>query len=823
MRSGDCRSAHGRSRWRLGILVAVAVLASPLADAASAAAQVDDGRGSASAPAGAAFDVRRLGGADRYDTSLQIAHEIVGRAGGSVEDAVVASGVSWLDAAVGASLAGRLDVPLLLMPPGGLRPDARSLLTRSGVTRVFAIGGASAIPETDLSGIRDLGVNVERVGGDDPIATALAAAALDRAAEPARRTAIDEPALTGTPDTVAGLGTVRSLPSRAVVLAGVEASGDAHVAAPFAARARLPLLLTSPDSLDAATARVLDERAITHVVVSGVHGPLSDSLRDDLDALGISAVQLGNFGSLPASAAAASFSTDDSTGQFAAWSQRSCPQQWPSTVGLASNLGVWDAFSAAPLLGHLCAPLLLTTSHGLGSEANAALYRALHTGTNSLLIFGGRAAVGAAAAEQASSPRVPIRVATVTGGTAAGESDQAVVVLDENRRQRWYLSGSGFSEFDCPSATWSPQRRHIAFSAVHDGTAGVFVLDVATGSFWRVTSTARDYWVHNCQLAWSADGAKIGFVAYFEERDRWDDRQLSKVYVADIRDRSLRRMTSDDKLELSVSWAPNDHRLAVLRVSPSLHPYDPNELLIIDTATRQVTAIDRYEVINSPRWSPDGSMISVATWIDRCCTDMAHPRILVIDAFQPHDKVLDDLKGVLAWAPNGCCIATFSGYYANDIGIVDIATGARRSLISASDYWEGTAFRGWSRDGLSIFATAVAHVQGAPAWVHELMMINASDGRVALLPLEGPNELFSFGGFSPDGRHIVYGASEVSESVFQLRIVDTAPRGASTVGLDLSSDLPRLSGGDYNSSYAGWHQLRWTASGIYGSATHWRW
>ena len=233
------------------------------------------------------FEVQRLGGADLYDTSLLVAGEMVHRLGGKAPGVVVASGRSWQHAAVGASLAGGLDLPLLLVPPGGLRSSALRLLGDAGVTEVFAIGGASVIPETDLGGIRDLGVRVERVGGDDPTAVALAAALLGTAAEPAHVSVPEEPALNGTPDTVTGLGTVRSPPSRAAVLARVDTSGDAHVAAPFAARARLPLLLTSPTSLSAATVRFLDERPITHVVMSGVHGPPSDSLRDDLDALGI--------------------------------------------------------------------------------------------------------------------------------------------------------------------------------------------------------------------------------------------------------------------------------------------------------------------------------------------------------------------------------------------------------------------------------------------------------------------------------------------------------------------------------------------------------
>ena len=815
------------------MLAAVAVLAANIGGEGPAAAQVDAGRGSVSVLTEGGFEVQRLGGADLYDTSLLIAGEMVHRLGGKTPGVVIASGRSWQHAAVGASLAGGLDLPLLLVPPGGLRPSALRLLEDAGVTSVFAIGGASVIPETDLGGIRDLGVRVERVGDDDPIAAALAAASLGPAGEPARSSAPKEPALAGTPDTVTGLGNVRSPPSRAVVLARVDASGDAHVAVPFAARARLPLLLTPPDSLDAATARFLDERAITHVVVSGAHGPPSDSLRDNLDVLGISVVQLGNFGSLPASAAAADFAADDSTGQFASWSRRSCPQQPPPTVGLASNRGVWDAFSAAPLLGHMCAPLLLTSRNDLGSEANAVLYRALHTGTKSLLIFGGRAVIGDVAAEQAGSPRVPIRVATVTGATPADDNSEAIVVIDENRQQRRYLSGHGFSEIRCPDPAWSPRGRHVAFNGVRGGTAGVFVLDVTTGNFWRVTPAARDSWVHNCQLAWSADGTKMAFVAYFEERITWRDGQFSKVYVADMRDQSPRRMTFDDKLELSVTWAPSDHRLLVLRVSPGLDPSWPDELLIIDTDTQRISAVDRYGVIHHPRWSPDGSMIAVSTWSDRMGLDMAHPRIAVIDANEPHGTLLGGLDRMLAWAPNGCCITTFSGYYANDIGVVDITSGRFRELVSATDYWEGTSFEGWSPDGFSIFATEVAHVNGSPAWVHELMVINALDGQVTRLPLEGPTESFSFGGFSPDGRQIVYGASDIrefipgepqdSDPVFQLRIVDTSPGGQTNAALDLSSDLPLLSGLTEKESFAGWHQLRWTAYGIHSTVGHYRW
>lgn len=559
------RLPGGQRRRVLSLLIVAALLAPQIAAAEPAAAQADASGDAVSAAVEDGFEVGRVGGADRYETSLLIAEEMVRRLGGEVSSVVVSSGRSWQHTAIGASLAGGIDAPLLLVPPGGLRSSALRLLRDAGVTKVFAVDGASTLPETDLRSVRDLGVSVERVGGEDPIATALAAAALGPEAEPERSSAPDAPAPTGTPDTLAGLGEMRSPPSRAVVLASAKASGDAHVAAPFAARAQLPLLFTSPAALDKATARFLDGRKITHVVVTGAHGPPSDTLRDDLETLGVSVVQLGNFGSLPASAATASFSTDDNTGQFDSWTRRTCEPQAPSTVGLASKLMPWDGLSAAPLLGYLCAPLVLTSRHGLSSEANGVLYRSLHSATKSLLILGGHAVIRPAAAEQAGSPRVPIRVATVANDTAAGSSGQAIVILDEHRRQQRHLSDSGFSEIHNQSLRWSPESRHIAFAGVRDGTAGVFVLDVATGGFWRVTPDARDYWAHYARIAWSADGTKLAFSVSFDKNVGWRNDGFTKVHVADIRDGSLHRVTFDDKHERHAGWAPGDQRLLVLR------------------------------------------------------------------------------------------------------------------------------------------------------------------------------------------------------------------------------------------------------------------
>jgi putative cell wall-binding protein len=64
--------------------------------------------------------VRRLAGPDRYETAARIAAELPA----NVTPAYVASGQAFPDALVGAALAGRRGVPLVLTPPDRVRIPA---------------------------------------------------------------------------------------------------------------------------------------------------------------------------------------------------------------------------------------------------------------------------------------------------------------------------------------------------------------------------------------------------------------------------------------------------------------------------------------------------------------------------------------------------------------------------------------------------------------------------------------------------------------------------------------------------------------------------
>ena len=186
-----------------------------------------------------------------------------------------------------------------------------------------------------------------------------------------------------------------------------------------------------------------------------------------------------------------------------------------------------------------------------------------------------------------------------------------------------------------------------------------------------------------------------------------------------------------------------------------------------------------------------------------------------------------EISSILAWTPGGCCIAAFNSHrdaydhFAKDIILLDIATGQSRPLIpNGIDYPAMARFKGWTQDGRRIIATDTEFIQKSYR-VHGLLMFDIIDNTVSELPFDGPGQEFEFGGFSPDERHFVYGVSVGPDSVFQLRVVGTAPAVQSDIGMDLTSDLPRLSGIAVDESYAIWTGLSWTASGIYGAVTHW--
>lgn len=824
-------------RW---LVAAICLAASVLpASGAGATVESDDdvtGRAAEAAAAARSVEVVRLWGQDRYETSLAVAREFVRTVGGRVDRVVLASGRSDSSAALAAALAGGIDAPLVLVPPEGLGSDALNLLSDAGVQEALVVDWDRQLSEHNLASIRRDGIRVVRIGGHSLAALSVATSEIVGVKDPpASSRGAGEGSADGSPDTVEGL-VLPTQQVRAVVLAH---SRDPAAAAVLAARARLPLLLTSGDSLPTQIAEFLDLRDVTHAVVAARRDMIaSDTLRQ-IEALGIEAIALGGHGLVETTAAVASFSTDDVTGRFTSVTRRECAVGAPPTVGVArgpehsgsgqSMRAMWDAYSAAPLLGRLCSPLLLTTPHELAVNTNAVLYRAQHTGTTAVHVFGGSAAVSDAVRGQATEPEIPIRVALSVPDPSSEDGGDAIAVIDERLDLQHHLIGSNLGSVG--NLSWSPQQRHLAFTAHQDGAGGVFIYELATGDLWRVTPSSEHYYLpYGDALDWSDDGALLAVNVDASEdtngngiTDRHEFQQ--EVLVAEIRTREVRWLARGNVRARHVGWSPEGHRLVVFRapLNRTWSSTTAETVEVIDVDTRKQITLDHDGVVTGAKWSPDTAHIAIVTYdSDMSASYGPNGTIRVLNADGTATQTPERTSaGIFEWAPDGCRVAAYTSFSGDDIAVLDTASGSLRQLTTppGPNAKAGARFLGWHPDGRHIIASAFVWEQGLGAYETQLYRINVITREQTTLPWLNSRAKFRYGGHSPAGTNFVYGASDLDDDTHRLVIVEPEHGGSANVALDATDLL-----GPYAESEPPWWlsalpplewpQLEWTEHGI---------
>ncbi|MGN6243442.1 MAG: cell wall-binding repeat-containing protein [Motilibacteraceae bacterium] len=122
--------------------------------------------------------VERIGGADRYATSRDVARRLGQESDVAPADAIVVSGRAFPDGlvagAAATSLAGT-PAPVLLLDRT-LSAATLQVLRDLGVGHVDVVGGPGVVPDEVLTQLRSLGVGVRRVGGANRQETAAAVA-----------------------------------------------------------------------------------------------------------------------------------------------------------------------------------------------------------------------------------------------------------------------------------------------------------------------------------------------------------------------------------------------------------------------------------------------------------------------------------------------------------------------------------------------------------------------------------------------------------------------------------------------------------------------
>lgn len=201
--------------------------------------------------------ISRVKGADRYGTALEAAEFV--SAIDPPSTVIVASGMSWPDAAVASALAFGRAYPILYSASDGLSAAAKAYLTTAAPAKTLVIGGESVLSAKVASDIQAAtGKAPERLWGKSRYATAAAVANYE---------IYDEFYTFGD-----------------VYLATGEAYPDALTGGVLAGKLRHPLTLTARDSVPASTATFLRSLSISKLWLFGGTAAISAKGVDALDA-----------------------------------------------------------------------------------------------------------------------------------------------------------------------------------------------------------------------------------------------------------------------------------------------------------------------------------------------------------------------------------------------------------------------------------------------------------------------------------------------------------------------------------------------------------
>jgi Tol biopolymer transport system component len=149
------------------------------------------------------------------------------------------------------------------------------------------------------------------------------------------------------------------------------------------------------------------------------------------------------------------------------------------------------------------------------------------------------------------------------------------------------------------SPAWSPDGRHIAFSAGDEGDEGeIYVMNADGSGLTPLTNTSAH---HNDTPAWSPDGQRIAFSSGAEGKE--------DIYVMNADGSDLTNLTNTTAQEASPTWSPDGTRIAF--VSNRDGNFDIYMMNADGSGLTQLTNSPARDLF--PAWSPDGRRIAFAS------------------------------------------------------------------------------------------------------------------------------------------------------------------------------------------------------------------
>ncbi|WP_010676959.1 cell wall-binding repeat-containing protein [Bacillus timonensis] len=259
-------------------------------------------------------NLKRVKGSTRYDTAVEISKLGWKKA----ETVVLARGDSFPDALAGAPLAYKLDAPILLTQQSKLTASTQKEIKRLGAKKVIVLGGTGAISDGVEKTIKGLGLQVERISGQNRYETANAIAK-------------------------------RVGNNQSVVVAYGSDFPDALAIASYAAQNGYPILLTSKDKIQDSTKQLVKNYGTQNVFVVGGTGVVSDKVVNSLAMKNVKRI-----GGKNRFETAGKIITDR--------------KLQPDQIFIANGFGFADALTGSVLAAKYQAPLLLVRQTNVPKE-----------------------------------------------------------------------------------------------------------------------------------------------------------------------------------------------------------------------------------------------------------------------------------------------------------------------------------------------------------------------------------------------------------------------------------------------------------------------
>jgi putative cell wall-binding protein len=346
-----------------------------------------------SAPASATATVtqKRLSGLDRYATASAVAEYTYGTS----TKAIIASGDNYADALTGSALSGAIASPLLLTAKDALPAVTAAALGRMMGTNktVYVLGGEAAVSAGVVTTLTGLGYVVTRVSGADRYATAAAVAAK-----------------------IVSLSTIGSLNGKVTcILASGQGYADALSAGPLAHNNIMPILLTEPGTLTAATSAAITANGCKQMMIVGGESAVSAAVATAADALtGVNVIRVSGADRYATSVAIADKAWASLATGGLAWAK--------THIAIARGDSYADGLAASQLGAKTAVTPLLLVQADMVPTVVAASILAKATTLAHIRVVGGLTAIPATVAQSADDSATKAAPSVTISGNTLGSN-----------------------------------------------------------------------------------------------------------------------------------------------------------------------------------------------------------------------------------------------------------------------------------------------------------------------------------------------------------------------------------------------------------------